>query len=429
MSMIAKTTKSRNTIKSPKNINEDVVLVFDFETNGLPEDPWADFHPEPGFEQWDDGNLRKRNGQPIPRDAANPDKWPNSVQFCYIIYNNKTNEMTTVNELVKMPVGAVMGEESEAIHHISKEDTEAHGKDIRELMDTFMDDFKTADVIVAHNLRFDKNLLLAELKRLTMREDIDQDEKKKYELFMMEFYNNKKEYCTAKFGTDECKTVGVNKNGKEYYKMPKLMNLYKHLFGHLPDEDKLHDAKADVIICLRCFYKLYYDVDIYTKPGTAIELIKDIDDITPNMDDVLTQEPEIQEPEIQEPKIQEPEKIGGSLLNDLNKKIDAREVRGDDIILDLISDVVSSEKKDSSPFSSTNGRRSSRLSVKPEVDYAEGVNRKSRCKRTRKKKNSKKDDKLKTKETRKKRACKAKAKQPLSNKKKQATPKKKRNKK
>ncbi len=418
MSVIPKTTKSRNTIKSRGNINEDVVLVFDFETNGLPDDPWADFHPESGFEQFDNGNLKKRNERPIPRDAANPDKWPNSVQFCYIIYNNKTNEMTTVNELVKMPDGAIMGEASEAIHHISKEDTEARGKDIRELMDTFMDDFKTADVIVAHNLRFDKNLLLAELKRLTMREDIVQDEKKKYELFMMEFYNNKKEFCTMKFGTDECKTIGVNKNKKEYYKMPRLMNLYKHLFGNLPDEDKLHDAKADVVVCLRCFYKLYYDIDIYTKPGTAPELIKDIDDITPNME----------EPVIPEPEIQESVKSAGSLLNDLNKKIDAREVRGDDIILDLISDVVSSEKKHSpTSISSTNGRRSSRLSEKPEVDYAEGVNRKSRCKRTRKKKNNKNDDKLKTKATRKKRACKVK--QPLSNKKKQSTPKKKRNKK
>ena len=423
MSMIRNTSKTHNTIKSRGNINGDVVLVFDFETNGLPEDPWADFHPEPGFEQWDDGNLKKRDGNPIPREAANPDNWPNSVQFCYIIYNNRTNEMTTVNELVKMPDGAIMGEESEAIHHISKEDTEAHGKDIRELMDTFMDDFKRADVIVAHNLRFDKNLLLAELKRLTMREDIDQDEKKKYELFMMEFYNNKKEYCTAKFGADDCKTIGVNKNGKEYYKMPKLMNLYKHLFGHLPDEDKLHDAKADVVVCLRCFYKLYYDIDIYTKPGTATELIKDIDDITPNME-----EPEIQEPEIQEPIIQESVKSPGSLLNDLNKKIDAREVQGDDIILDLISDVVSNEKKYSSPSSSSSKhRRSSRLSVKPEVDYAEGVKRKSRCKRTRKKKNAKNNEKLKTKETRKNRARKAKKTEP--DKKKKSTPKNKRNKK
>ena len=195
--------------------------------------------------------------------------------------------------------------------------------------------------------------------------------------------------------------------------MPKLMNLYKHLFGHLPDEDKLHDAKADVVVCLRCFYKLYYDIDIYTKPGTATELIKDIDDITPNME---------------EPEIQEPVKSAGSLLNDLNKKIDAREVQGDDIILDLISDVVSNEKKYSSPSSSSSKhRRSSRLSVKPEVDYAEGVKRKSRCKRTRKKKNAKNNEKLKTKETRKNRARKAKKTEP--DKKKKSTPKNKRNKK
>ena len=101
MSMIRNTSKTHNMIKSRGNINEDVVLVFDFETNGLPADSWADFHPESGFEQWDDGNLKKRDGNPIPREAANPDNWPNSVQFCYIIYNNNNERVTISSKTIE----------------------------------------------------------------------------------------------------------------------------------------------------------------------------------------------------------------------------------------------------------------------------------------------------------------------------------------
>jgi hypothetical protein len=76
-------------------------------------------------------------------------------------------------------------------------------------------------------------------------------------------YFNKKEFCTAKEGASFCQLEAVNRWGKKYFKMPKLADLYEHLFSEKPDAAKLHDALYDVHICLRCFYKMRYDLDLW----------------------------------------------------------------------------------------------------------------------------------------------------------------------
>lgn len=207
--------------------------------------------------------------------ASDSSKWPHAVQFCYILYDNQTNTAKIINEVIRLPEGVEMSAQSEAVHKISLAKSQGQTKrvvnpktgeelltynpEIHEVLREFMSDFQKADVIVAHNLRFDRNMLLAEMDRLRKRTDPG------FEIFKEYIYNlyaNKKEFCTGLFGADVCKITATNKAGKEYYKMPKLNALYDHLFGYFPDETKLHDALMDVVICMRCFYKIRYDVDL-----------------------------------------------------------------------------------------------------------------------------------------------------------------------
>jgi DNA polymerase III epsilon subunit-like protein len=133
-----------------------------------------------------------------------------------------------------------------------------------------MKDFQKADVVVSHNIQFDKNMLLVEMDRLRNNPD------PKYVIFndyIQEVYSSKKFYCTALNGKAVWKNVGINYKGLTYYKIPKLSILYQTLFGILPNEEKLHNALYDVVICIRCFYMMRYKIDIVDYNRKIRELI------------------------------------------------------------------------------------------------------------------------------------------------------------
>ena len=68
-------------------------------------------------------------------------------------------------------------------------------------------------------------------------------------------------------------TLGSYKEGLTYYKIPKLTILYQTLFGVLPDEERIHNALYDVLICIRCFYMMRYKIDIIDYNRKIRELI------------------------------------------------------------------------------------------------------------------------------------------------------------
>jgi DNA polymerase III epsilon subunit-like protein len=104
-----------------------------------------------------------------------------------------------------------------------------------------------ADVIVGHNISFDKRLVMVECKRLN-----------KYQRFTVKGVQ-KAEYCTMKKGTDVCKIEVTAANGDKYNKFPTLSELHFKLFGVAPQGT--HNALADILICLRCYVKMTKDVD------------------------------------------------------------------------------------------------------------------------------------------------------------------------
>jgi DNA polymerase III epsilon subunit-like protein len=66
-------------------------------------------------------------------------------------------------------------------------------------------------------------------------------------------------YCTMYNGTELCAIKQVNRYGKEYHKLPKLVELYHHLFQETPFD--LHNALQDVMACVRCYWKMKYHQD------------------------------------------------------------------------------------------------------------------------------------------------------------------------
>jgi DNA polymerase III epsilon subunit-like protein len=223
------------------------VLTFDFETNDLPKRGWCDFEPFP--------TMKMKNGVQVEIPATPLEEMPYAVQISYILYDTFTHKKKVFNEKIQLPEGVAMSAGSEAIHKMSLHENQTSSyPPMEEVLLKMKRDFERADILVAHNIQFDRNILLAELTRHQANPVLNE--------FLLSFYYNQKEFCTMKHGIYVCRIEAINRLGRKYFKLPKLSYLYEHLFGEKPEPDRLHDALYDVILCLRCFYKMKYNIDI-----------------------------------------------------------------------------------------------------------------------------------------------------------------------
>jgi DNA polymerase-3 subunit epsilon len=193
------------------------VLVFDTETTGLPIG---------------------RN--PSIMDAH---KWPHILQLSFILFDTETKQIITMrDDLIRIPPEVEITPGSEAIHHISRVMCEANGIHINDALNYFNKALSNADVVVGHNISFDKRMIMVECSRSN-----------KYQKFTTNGVR-KEEYCTMKKGTDVCQITMTTPNGGTYLKFPTLSELHQKLFDYKPLGT--HNALIDVLICLRCYVKL-----------------------------------------------------------------------------------------------------------------------------------------------------------------------------
>ena len=202
------------------------VLVFDTETTGLPVNQNA----------------------PI-NDSA---KWPYIIQLSFMVFDAATKEILEYSDrIIKLDPSVEVSPGSIAIHQITPERSQSEGVPIQVALDHLANNMSEADIIVGHNIIFDKRIITVELYRHDMKNC---------------FYNKSgaiPEYCTMKRTTDLCAIPRVNKKtGETYNKFPTLSELHLKLFGNAPKGT--HNAIADVMICLRCYVMLEcnYDVSI-----------------------------------------------------------------------------------------------------------------------------------------------------------------------
>lgn len=204
------------------------ILVFDTETTGLPIN-------NPSIYQLNN--------------------WPHIIQLSYIIYDLSSNLYNIENDYVNIDSSnVVISNESYNIHKISMDYLQTNGKNINYVLKKFNNHLKIADIIVGHNIQFDKKLIFVECFRNNIQQNFTK------------FHGKKKickpEFCTMKKTTQYCNLMRIDKSNNSVIKFPKLTELYFKLFPNAILSENMHDAIIDVLITFRCYVKFNNNIDI-----------------------------------------------------------------------------------------------------------------------------------------------------------------------
>jgi DNA polymerase III epsilon subunit-like protein len=210
-------------------------LVFDTETTGLPKSKYI--------------------------NPTSLTQWPHIVQFSFVIYDSSLNNIVESKDyVVKVPESILISEESTKLHGITNEISVTKGSPINEILNEFFYFLRGVDKLIGHNIDFDINMIKVELLRLINSNTLTKEQLKIYKYDLHYLTNYKNISCTLKDSIEFCNIQILDKNGKSYLKYPKLIELHEKLFNKTPSN--LHNSFNDILVTLRCFMKLKYDIDI-----------------------------------------------------------------------------------------------------------------------------------------------------------------------
>ena len=182
-------------------------LVFDTETTGF-------YNPK------------------IPLDDASQGR---IVQLAMVLLNDDFKVINSFYSLIKPKGFFSIGPSAQAAHGISIEMCEAYGMPIECALDIFYSMYSCADAKVAHNLKFDSQMLDTEFALVNFESNIK--------------WLDLGHFCTMREMTSICCLPG-GKFGQAY-KWPKLQEAYKFLFNK--DFQSAHDALNDVMATSQVF--------------------------------------------------------------------------------------------------------------------------------------------------------------------------------
>jgi DNA polymerase III epsilon subunit-like protein len=200
--------------------------------------------------------------------------FPHTVQFSWIIFDQQQNKIIKIQDyIIKLPENFHLSEENIKIHGITNEMSQSKGVDISVAIDEFIKDYYISTFVVAHNLDFDLKIIRADMMRI-LSGGCNENSAKKYKKFIDELKISTKFYCTMEESIDLCDIKMTNDKGKEYKKYPKLSELHYKLFQSVPKN--LHNSLNDVLVCLRCFYKMTFEKDILELSDELNNLFKNL---------------------------------------------------------------------------------------------------------------------------------------------------------
>ena len=195
-------------------------LIFDTETTGLPN--------------------KKYGGS----------KYGYIVQISWIMIDLSTHKLLKTRDyIIRIPYNIKIPKEASDIHGITNKIMRQKGTNIKPVLREIINDMRLSNVVVAHNINFDISFLKIESFRNGLGN----------------IYNTLhiKKYDTMFKGKIIADTYRISPtSGKKVLKVPKLLELHQKLFKTTPLN--LHNSLIDIYVCLRCYYKLEYDVDILT---------------------------------------------------------------------------------------------------------------------------------------------------------------------
>jgi DNA polymerase III subunit epsilon len=189
--------------------------VLDTETTGLPA------RPPPGAQcqgqYWPPRDFRRY-------DCARV------VQIAWVEVNRHGRAVRKECHVIR-PDGYEIPADSTRIHCITHAHAAQHGVPFAHAAEAFARAVQSADLLVAHNMRFDMSVILAECHRYRLRNAV-------------EAFYAKPRFDTMWEGRDQLSLT----------KAPKLVELNRALFGR--DYRQLHDALDDALLAARCFVRM-----------------------------------------------------------------------------------------------------------------------------------------------------------------------------
>ena len=191
----------------PEIICKPYYLFFDTETNGLPLDYSAPIN-----------NLIN---------------WPRVLQLSWIVTDDRGG-LISVNDYIIRPEGFTINESAISIHKITLSKAIAEGEDIKTVLNSFISDVKSTEMIVGHNVEFDMKVVGAELLRNGYND----------------IFVGKRYFCTMKNTVEYC----CIPRGNGRLKYPKLQELYSIIFGK--EFDDAHNSLNDIKATVNCFFEL-----------------------------------------------------------------------------------------------------------------------------------------------------------------------------
>jgi len=206
-------------------------MIFDVETTGL--------------------LPRDRTGIPLT-------ELPHILQISFVIFDTQYwRVVKSVDFHINVPSTVEISPLITELTGITREKCDS-GTTILNALLEFQKEYMLCNMIVAHNIQFDREMIRVEMER--NREQILTFDTNM--VFNAEYEKsvNKEIYCTMQMGRNVCKIESLTKTGKTYFKSPKLIELYEHLFGMSPKD--LHNSLVDTYVCLRCFVKLRFKFDL-----------------------------------------------------------------------------------------------------------------------------------------------------------------------
>jgi DNA polymerase III subunit epsilon len=180
-------------------------LVFDTETSGL----------------WNFQKTFEYKDQPKP------------VQLCAIVYNDSNQEIASMNTLIQ-PDDWTISPEASSVHGITEEEALKNGVTLEAAVTLFSEFCDIVDIIVAHNIFFDENVM----------------KHAAHILGRVNMFESKNMFCTMRASTN---ILQIRKPSGGF-KWPKLSEAYKYFTGE--ELKNAHDAKVDVTACQRIYLSL-----------------------------------------------------------------------------------------------------------------------------------------------------------------------------
>lgn len=179
-------------------------LIFDTETTGLPRDKNMP------------ANLLEGN-------------WPDLVSLSWKVYERGV--CITTHSFIIEPIGWTIPLEATRIHGISQEVAMSTGLPLGNVMKLFCKDIARCTTIIAHNLSFDKQVILNALRWRLREKTVE--------------WSPLADVCTGILSTNELKLQFNGRTTYASYKMPSLKELYSATFAK-SDPPGAHNSLRDV---------------------------------------------------------------------------------------------------------------------------------------------------------------------------------------